>query len=352
MNLGWSSLLLLMVFLCSVGGVAAVRKYALRRLLDLPNERNSHTGATPRGGGLGLAVSHLFGMTAASLIGAVPWDIAIALIGGGALVAGIGFLDDHVHVPPLLRLLCHFCAFGWAVAWLGGLPPVDLGWGALDLGWIGTCLMVVLLTWFLNLFNFMDGIDGVAGAQTVTMAATSSALLTLLTDTVENPLPGLILVAASMGFLAWNWPPAKIFMGDVGSGYVGYVLGVLALSTIASGFLSPWVWLILGGCFIADATVTLFVRWKGRASLTQAHRSHAYQRLSRHWGAHRSVTLLVVAVNVFWLCPWAIAATRWPALGFTCSVCALLPVIVAVVKLGAGRSGEIADSRSRRYPAS
>jgi Fuc2NAc and GlcNAc transferase len=159
-------------------------------------------------------------------------------------------------------------------------------------------------------------------------------------------------MAASLGFLAWNWPPAKIFMGDVGSGYLGYAIGVLALATMASGFLSPWVWLILGGCFIVDATVTLVVRYAKGAPLTQAHRSHSYQRLSRYWGGHQSVTLLVISINVFWLLPWAAVAIRWPALGFACSIVALVPIVFAVTKLGAGRSGEIADSKLLDVPVS
>lgn len=331
----------------SWAGVALVRRYALRRLLDLPNERSSHTQATPRGGGLALTLAHLVGVAAAWLLGLVPPAIAIALLGGGALVAAVGFLDDHRHVPAPLRLLCHVLAFAWAVWWLGGLPPVDFGWGDVDLGWAGTALLVVYCTWFLNLFNFMDGIDGIAGVQALMMSVTPTLLLLLVVGDLGNALPFVLLACATAGFLAWNWPPARIFMGDVGSGYLGYSLGALALWTVVQGWLTPWVWLILGGLFLADATVTLLVRARSRAAVTEAHRSHAYQRLSRHWGSHSSVTLACAAINLFWLAPWAIVATLWPQFAAACAVLAVSPLFAIAARLGAGREGEITVGRNR-----
>jgi Fuc2NAc and GlcNAc transferase len=330
-------------------GVALVRRYAKRRLLDLPNERSSHSQPTPRGGGLAPTVAHLLGVVAASLLGLASPSLGMALLGGGTLVALVGFLDDHGHVPPPLRLLCHFLAFSWAVWWLGGLPAVDFGWGAVDLGWVGTLLLVLYSVWFLNLFNFMDGIDGIAGVQALSMTVTAAILLLLDTGGTRDALPLVLLACATTGFLVWNWPPARIFMGDVGSGYMGFALGALALWTVVQGWLTPWVWLILGGTFLADATVTLFVRARSRAAVTEAHRSHAYQRLSRHWGSHRPVTLAFAMVNVFWLSPWALVATRWPQLAAACVIVALAPLFVAAARLGAGRAGEI---DAERFPGS
>jgi len=328
-------------------GVALVRRYALHRLLDVPNERSSHSQPTPRGGGLALTVAHMLGVAAATQFGLLGPAIAVALIGGGTLVAVIGFLDDHGHVAASLRLLCHFLALSWAVWWLGGLPPVNFGWGAVDLGWTGTALMVLYCAWFLNLFNFMDGIDGIAGVQALSMSVTAALLLLLVTGSGRSALPLVMLACATAGFLAWNWPPARIFMGDVGSGYLGYALGALAMWTVAQGWLTPWAWLILGGAFLADATVTLFVRARSRVAVAEAHRSHAYQRLSRHWGSHRPVTLVFTAINVFWLGPWALVATLWPQGGAACAVVALAPLFAAAARLGAGREGEIADGRIR-----
>jgi len=323
-------------------GVGLTRRYAVRRLLDVPNERSSHHQPTPRGGGLGLTVVHLIAMTVATLLALVRPELFAALAGGGMVVAIIGFMDDHGHVNASLRLVCHFLIFAWAVWWLGGLPPVDFGWGAVDLGWIGTVMLLLYLAWFLNLFNFMDGIDGIAGIEAITMSGTAALLVTVAGNEWHDALPLWLLAAATAGFLVWNWPPAKIFMGDVGSGYLGYGLGVLALWTVVEGWLSPWVWLIMGGAFLADATVTLCVRALRRERLAEAHRSHAFQRLSRHWRSHRCVTVAFAVLNVCWLGPWAWLATVNPALGAVACLVALTPLFVFALVLGAGQSGDIA----------
>ena len=321
--------------------VALVRGYALHRLIDLPNERSSHERPTPRGGGLGVTVVHLGGIACGALFAFVPVELVVALVGGGVIVSIIGFLDDHGHVNASLRLACHFVVLAWGLWWLGGLPPVDFGWGPVSLGWIGSGLLMLYLAWFLNLFNFMDGIDGIAGVQAITMAATAALLVALTGNDWRDALPLWLLVAATSGFLLWNWPPAKIFMGDVGSGYLGYALGVLALWTVAEGWLTPWVWLILGGTFLADATVTLVVRARSGVQVTTAHRSHAYQRLSRQWRSHRRVTLGFLIVNVFWLAPLAWIASTRPVFGMIASVVALAPLFVIAERLGAGRTGDI-----------
>lgn len=339
------TLIALLVALAAWVGVGVVRRYALRRLVDVPNDRSSHMRPTPRGGGLALTLAHLFGIVIASSVGLVRPELAVTLVGGGLAVAGVGFLDDHGHVKASVRLALHLFAFVWAIFWLGRLPAVDFGWGAVDLGWIGTGLLLLYLAWFLNLFNFMDGIDGIAGAQAMCMSVTGAALACHAGGGAQAALPMVLLAAATIGFLVWNWPPARIFMGDVGSGYLGFALGVSALWTVVEGWLTPWVWLILGGAFLADATVTLVRRTRARVRLVEAHRSHAYQRLSRYWGSHRPVTLVFVAVNVVWLAPWAIVATLWPGSGAGCALAALAPLFFLAARLGAGRPGEIgADS--------
>jgi len=336
------TLLVAAVALASWVGVALVRRYALSRLLDVPNDRSSHSQPTPRGGGLGLTIAHLAGVIVSGRLGLIGTDVVIALVGGGLLVAAIGFFDDHGHVHAAWRLLCHFLAFIWAIGWLGVLPPVDFGWGAIDLAWVGTLLLLLYLAWFVNLFNFMDGIDGIAALQALTMACAAAMLIAVADNDLREALPLWLLVAATGGFLLWNWPPARIFLGDVGSGYLGYALGALALWSVTRDLLTPWVWLILGGAFLADATVTLVVRAVHGDALAIAHRSHAYQRLSRHWRSHKRVTIAFLLVNVLWLVPWAWIATTQPAYGMIVSVAALAPLFVIAVRLGAGRTGDIA----------
>lgn len=336
--------LVVAVALASWFAVALVRRYAERRLVDLPNARSSHLRPTPRGGGLGLAVAHLSVMTVASMIGLHPLRLTAALAGGGVVVAAIGFLDDHRDVNPALRLVLHVLAFAWVAVWLGWPGEVDFGWGPVPLGWFGRSVLLLGLVWFLNLFNFMDGIDGLAGVQALFMAAAGAGLAWVGADGGgSTTVPLLLLGAATAGFLFWNWPPARIFMGDVGSGYLGFSIAALALWTITQGWLTVWVWLILGGAFLADATVTLLVRAASGQRVVEAHRSHAYQRLSRRWQRHRPVTLAFAVVNLAWLAPWGYCATLWPDSGPLCTAIAVGPLVVLAMRLGAGRVDEPSD---------
>ena len=269
-------------------------------------------------------------------IGMVPPSLMYALA-GGLLVAAVGFIDDRIKVSPAVRLVVHLGAALWAVVWLGGLPPVRIAGETLQLGWAGSALAVLGIAWTLNLFNFMDGIDGIAASEAV-FVGFGAALLTLPDGkSVQVASVGLVLGAASAGFLLWNWPPAKIFMGDVGSGYLGYVIGVLGLVAGRGNSAALWVWLILGGVFFVDATVTLLRRILRGDRVYEAHRSHAYQWLARRWRSHRSVTIAVTAVNLFWLLPCAWLATRYPALGAWITLLALTPVTMAAFAAGAGR---------------
>lgn len=335
-----SLLLLVTAFAGAWLGVWLMRGYAERRLLDLPSERGSHARPTPRGGGVAIVTLHTATVAGAAALGLLPWTVPLVLA-AGLPVALIGFLDDHGEVPPRWRLLVHAAAAAWVAGWLGGLPPLDFGFGAVALGWAGTGVLLLYLVWFLNLFNFMDGIDGLAATQATCMALAGALLAWQAGAGLDATLPALLLAAATAGFLAWNWPPARIFLGDVGSGYLGFALGGLAVWTVASGSLTAWPWVILGGTFLADATVTLVTRARSGAGVLVPHRTHAYQRLSRYWRSHRPVTLAYLVVNVAWLAPWAWVATRWPARGAAAAVAALVPLFVVAARLGAGRPGEL-----------
>jgi Fuc2NAc and GlcNAc transferase len=202
-------------------------------------------------------------------------------------------------------------------------------------GWFGYVLGVLGVVWTLNLFNFMDGIDGIAASEAVFVGG-GAILLGLHTASTDVAAVACILCAASAGFLIWNWPPAKIFMGDVGSGYLGYVIAVLAMAATLDNPVAVWVWLILGGVFFVDATVTLARRSLMGERLHEAHRSHAYQWLARRWRSHRRVTLSVLAVNVFWLLPAAWLAMRYPQFAVWSLTGAFVPLIILAIAAGAG----------------
>jgi Fuc2NAc and GlcNAc transferase len=147
----------------------------------------------------------------------------------------------------------------------------------------------------------------------------------------------VVLAAATLGFLVWNWPPASIFMGDVGSGFLGFTLAVLGLVASRHSVARIEVWMILSGVFVVDATVTLLRRLVRGDRWFEAHRQHAYQYLASRWKKHLPVTILVCAINLFWLFPWAWIAALYPAYAMWCALAALAPLVIIALLLGAGR---------------
>lgn len=303
-------------FWIAIGGTIAslaltgwVRRLAMmQQWLDHPNMRSSHSSPTPRGGGLAIVITSL-GTTALLLITQkIEASIALAFIGGGAAVATVGFLDDRRSVSVRARLLVHLAAAMWGVYWLGGLMPIQVGDRTIDLGLLGDAGCVIAIVWVLNLFNFMDGIDGIASSEALFVTAAGAGFQLLAGTAQDIPLIAVGVAAASCGFLLWNWPPAKIFMGDVGSGYLGYVIALLAISSVRDQPAAIFIWAILGGVFAVDATLTLLLRLARRERVYEAHRSHTYQILALRWRGHRPVTLTVCTINTVLLAPVAALA--------------------------------------------
>jgi Fuc2NAc and GlcNAc transferase len=259
----------------------------------------------------------------------------MAIAGGGVLVAIVGLLDDRRRLSAAVRFAVHLAAAGWALLWLGGLGPLRVGDHVVVFGWSGYMLGVLGIAWVLNLFNFMDGIDGIAASE-ATFVAWSGAVLTAPLSSCAAAA-ALIFGSACLGFLPWNWPPARIFMGDVGSGYLGYVVGVLALAATRENPAAVWIWLILGGVFFVDATVTLLRRLLRGERVYEAHRSHAYQWLARRWGSHGRVTVAVMMLNLIWLLPCAFLVTLHPDHAVAIVVVALVPLVALAIAAGSGR---------------
>ncbi|MCY1394371.1 Undecaprenyl-phosphate alpha-N-acetylglucosaminyl 1-phosphate transferase [compost metagenome] len=314
-----------------------LRRYALARsLMDIPNGRSSHSVPTPRGGGVAIVLSFLAALPLLASVGVLAWPMMWALLGAGGWVAVVGFLDDHGHIAARWRLLAHFIGAGWALGWLGGLPPLVIFGFDLDLGWLGYALAAFYLVWLLNLYNFMDGIDGIASVEAICVCL-GGALLYLLLGEGGAALAPLALALAVAGFLFWNFPPARIFMGDAGSGFLGIALGVLSLQ---AAWVAPqllWSWLILLGVFIVDATWTLFRRLLRGDKVYEAHRSHAYQYASREFGKHLPVTLAVAGLNLFWLLPIALWVGLGGLDGALGLLVAYLPLVWLAVRFKAGQ---------------
>jgi len=326
----------MVVFATSWVLTGGLRRYAVaHRMVDVPNSRSSHTVPTPRGGG---------GAIVLSAIGGFAWflwsDVANALPLGvlvsGAVVALVGFIDDHRPLPAPARLTVHLAAAVMVVLSLE--RDRALGWFGLPFGtgYWGDLLGVLFIVWLLNLTNFMDGIDGIAGVEVVSVSVAGAFLHAIALPAGVLWWPAVVLGAATAGFLPWNKSPARIFMGDVGSGYTGFMLGVLILRAASISPALGWGWMILFAVFVADATITLLRRMVARQSLFEAHRSHAYQHLALAWGSHQKVVSLVFVINVVWLTPIAALVSTHRLDATAGIVLAYLPLSMGAAWLGAG----------------
>ena len=333
-----------MIGLAAVGSLVAwlitdlIRRNAGRlQLVQVPNQRSSHSVPTPSGGGASIAV---VGTLAGFLLvwnSAQPYlNVAISL---SAVAALIGLLDDRFDLSSRLRLALQFAVIAALISSVGTLPTAATPFGPLPqpvlflaVGFYGV--------WWVNLFNFMDGIDGIAGTEAI-FVLLGAVGICMLTD---SPLPydptfwwAICIAMATAGFLLLNWPPARIFMGDAGSNYLAVAIFAILLALIALGWLSYPPALILCALFVVDASVTLVRRMYYGERWFGAHRLHAYQKLSRRWVSHRRVTLLYTGINLVYLYPLAHFAQSAPEFAWILVVFAYLPLVGLSVAAGAGK---------------
>ena len=315
-----------------------IQKSALKtNRLDIPNERSSHTSPTPRGAGLAVVVAFLLGLLALLVDNSISDDVFLAIALPGLIVALIGLLDDRGHLTSAKwRLVGHFTCAVIAVWLAGGLPELPLANSTINFGLAGDIAAVVYLVWMLNLFNFMDGIDLITGVQTFT---TSAGVAVLLLASTENDLwkVFVVLTASILGFLFFNLPPAKIFLGDVGSGFIGFITAVISLVIAKNEPLVAWSMIILHGIFVTDATVTLLRRLLSRERVYIAHRTHAYQHLSKKLNRHLPVSLGVGAINLLFLLPIAWLVTESKIIPIFGIIIAYAPLIIVAALLNAGK---------------
>lgn len=314
-----------------------IRRYALaRNLIDVPNHRSSHQAPTPRGGGLAIVATFFAGLLSLWLIGSLPTKVLLALTGAGGLVAWVGFLDDRRHIAPQWRLAAHFLGAIWGLFWLGQLPPLSLFGHLFYLSWPGYLLAAVYLVWLLNLYNFMDGIDGIASIEAITVCLGGSLVSVLSAPDGQSWQIPALLLSSVVGFLYWNFPRARIFMGDSGSGFLGLTLGLLSIQAAQVAPELFWCWLILLGVFIVDATTTLLRRVIRGEAFHEAHRSHAYQYAVRHFATHRQVSLAVGLINLLWLLPITLLVARGSLPGLAGLLIAYTPLVWGAFRCKAG----------------
>ena len=325
---------LLSVFVCSLVGNFFYPRVALRfRIHAVPNYRSLHPKTTPRGAGIVVAAVNLAAVAGAYELEVIGYPSFMIFFAGGMVVALVGIADDRFELPALFRLAVQFAAAIWILFWFGGVPPLGIGAGTIDFGWFANFLAVPAMVWFFNLFNFMDGVDGMATSGTLYVTA-AAALILMLGGDFPLALLSALLCAAAAGFAYFNWPPAKVFLGDAGSSYFSYTIAALLLGSLWSDGMSLWTWSILLGYFVVDTTVTLLVRIVTTKKWYRAHRSHAYQNLARLWGNHLKVVRLVLLIELSWLLPLALLSVWMHEIAPIITAVAFFPIIVFALRNG------------------
>lgn len=306
------SLPIFALVLSAVLSAWALRHARRRGVLDRPGERSLHEEPTPRGGGIGIlaallvaAVTLWWGgwLSGPRLAGLAPALLAVGLT---------GWYEDHRELDWRIRISIHAVAAAWLVAVAGGVTSMDLGSWSVPLGALGYAVAFMGILWLTNLYNFMDGIDALASAEGIFAGAVMGAWLALAGE------PGLALLAlcvagACAGFLPWNLPRARLFLGDVGSTSLGFLFGAVAVLGAGSGALPAALSMLVLGVFVFDATFTLLARLARGERWYTAHREHAYQYLVRAGMGHGRVVLVLSAVNLLVILPVVVLIQFIPA---------------------------------------
>ncbi len=303
------------------------------QIVDVPNDRSAHKVVTPTGAGVVFVSLYCLGMVLAAYTGALQFGEMTffqALV-PGVLISVLGLIDDYRALPWLVRGALHLAAAVCGV-WLVGFPELVIGSLSIDFGLVGLLLGVLSLAWMTNLYNFMDGIDGIAAGEALFVVIGVTAIGVIAGE--QKPSVTVLLLASVMlGFLIINWPKARVFMGDVGSGFLGFLMGLFVLAEV---LVPVWCWLILLGWFVTDACLTILMRLARGERIYEAHALHAYQHLNRFVGT--GYTLFIIgALNIFWLLPMAVLAYEYPEFAAGLLLLAYIPLLIFQSYCGAGQ---------------
>lgn len=297
-------------------------------IVSLSNNRSLHTGAVVRGAGIAVAFSCLLAIVAVYFSKNITVSGFYTLIIGSSLAALVGFLDDIFDLGQLLRLVIQLALASLVVCY--GFIQLN---NNLPLSASLFILIVIVVCWFYNLYNFIDGIDGFAGLVAVLMVG-AAGVLSVVGGYQSDLMLCSILLASVMGFLVFNLPPAKVFMGDSGTWFISFYLSFLAIDTVTKGHLPLGFWLILSAYCVSDATVTLIVRFFTTSNWYRAHRSHAYQNITIIWGSHKKALVFLMSIHVFWLLPLALLTYIYPALQIFLVLVAYAPICIFSLQFG------------------
>jgi len=281
------------LFLLSVSLTYIIKEIAIKKsLLAEINERSSHTTPTPHGGGIAIAFTWFSGISYLFYTNAIDSSLYFALM-VGVIISVVSFVDDLIELSPKLRLLTQSLVAFLGLYFLGGFEQFNLFFFTIENQIFTNIFAFFMILWFINLYNFLDGIDGYAGSEGLFLALAAFLLF--------GGAHFLVLAAAVFGFLIWNWHKAKIFMGDVSSTLLGYNVAIFTVFYANEENSNFWIWIILFSLFWFDATLTLVRRYKNGEKLSQAHKKHAYQRLVQSGWRHDKVVIASMFLNALLL---------------------------------------------------
>ena len=322
------------ILLASIGfGFVYLRSASLYGPYAIPNFRSLHQNVIPKGGGIAIAVSVLVGLLLFNLQNNLGMRHLMVFFIGGLVIAAAGYADDWYDIRPRYRLAVQMLASLWICFWFGGLPVLDLGFMKIHLGLFGDILLIISCLWFYNLYNFIDGIDGMAASATIFISLTMVVILLMEKQYDLAFILGLLAVA-NIGFILFNWPPARMFLGDSGTSFISYVVSAVAIASLWRNAVSIWVWLIVFGYYFSDTTLTTVIRALTVPRFYLPHRSHAYQNLARIWDSHLKTLLLVLAINLFWVLPFVWLVWKYPKHAAFAMVIAYAPILLFCAKYG------------------
>jgi Fuc2NAc and GlcNAc transferase len=256
----------------------------------IPNERSLHDSPTPKGGGIAIVLTWYTGITILYFSGIIERSLFLALL-SGAFLAIVSLIDDIKELKPIIRLIVQFLTAIIAFIFLEGIRPLVMPSVNIDYNYLVYPLAIIGMVWFINLFNFMDGVDGLASMEAIFVCS----VFFVFTWNMAT----VLLIACIAGFLYWNWPKASIFMGDTGSTQLGFILVVLGIYYHNTFEFSILNWIMLTSPFWFDATLTLFRRWRNGERLSEPHRKHVYQRIVQAGSSHKEVNLYLFCINLF-----------------------------------------------------
>ena len=319
-------------FLLTLFGIHYYCKIAIKyKILAYTNFRTLHDNVMPRGGGIVFSLIFILAVLTLSLTNNIDCNTIYAICVGGIGAMALGFIDDVINLTKRYKFILQWCLAIWIMLCFNGEYLVAPEWMPV---WFSIFFTLFSLVWLINLYNFMDGIDGMAISGSVSICVTLIIVLLISSGPKEIILIFSLLATCSFAFLIYNWPPAKIFMGDSGSIFLGYIFGVLIIKTTLAGDINIWTWLIVFGYFVGDTTTTTIMRiflvrnWYGE------HQSHAYQNLARIWGSHSKMTRYMLIFHFLWLLPLAIWSTINSELAPLATFFAIFPAIIWTFKFG------------------